>query len=79
MDILNRSTRKGVFEISSGNGLINIYALRRAMGEGGKSDPKLEALLADHAQRLKEKRDMAKLVKQFQQRVLLQPSVAYRG
>ncbi len=79
MDILNRRTRKGVFEISSGNGLINIYALRRAMGEGGKSDPKLEALLADHAQRLKEKQDMAKLVKQFQQRVLMQSSVAYRG
>jgi len=79
MDILNRRTRKGVFEISSSNGLINIYALRRAMGEGGKKpDPKLETLLADHAQRLKEKRDMAKLVKQFQQRVLLQSSVAYR-
>ncbi len=79
MAFLNRRTRKGVFEISSGNGLINIYALRRAMGEGGKSDPKLEALLADHAQRLKEKQDMAKLVKQCQQRVLLEPSVAYRG
>ncbi len=62
MAILNRRTRKGVFEISSGNGLINIYALRRAMGEGGKKpDPKLEALLADHAQRLKEKQEMAKL------------------
>ncbi len=80
MAILNRRTRKGVFEISSGNGLINIYALRRAMGEGGKKpDPKLQALLAHHAQRLKETRDMARLVKQFQQRVLLQPSVAYRG
>ncbi len=61
MAILNRRTRKGVFEISSGNGLINIYALRRAKGEGGKPDPKLEALLADHAQRLKEKQEMAKL------------------
>ena len=61
MGILNRRTRKGVFEISSGNGLINIYALRRAMGEGGKPDSKLEALLADHAQRLKEKQEMAKL------------------
>ncbi len=62
MGILNRRTRKGVFEISSGNGLINIYALRRAMGEGGKKpDPKLEALLADHAQRLKEQQEMAKL------------------
>ncbi len=47
--------------------------------KGGKPDPKLEALLADHAQRLKEKQDMAKLVKQCQQRVLRQPSVAYRG
>jgi len=62
MAFLNRRTRKGVFEISSSNGLINIYALRRAMGEGGKSDPKLEALLADHAQKLKEKQEMAKLV-----------------
>ncbi len=62
MDILNRRTRKGVFEISSGNGLINIYALRRVMGEGGKKpDLKLEALLSDHAQRLKEKQEMAKL------------------
>ncbi len=80
MAFLNRRTRKGVFEISSDNGLINIYALRRAMGEGGKKpDPKLEALLAHHTQRLKEKQDMAKLVKQCQQRVLLEPSVAYRG
>ena len=62
MAIRNRRTRRGVFEISSGNGLINIYALRRAMGEGGKPDPKLEALLADHAQKLKEKQEMAKLV-----------------
>ncbi len=63
MAILNRRTRKGVFEISSGNGLINIYALHRAMGEGGKKpDPKLEALLADRAQRLKEQQEMAKLV-----------------
>ena len=61
MGILNRRTRHGVFEISSANGLISIYALRRAKGEGGKPDPKLEALLADHAQRLKEKQEMAKL------------------
>ena len=61
MAILNRRTRKGVFEISSANGLINIYALRRAKGEGGKPDPKLKALLADRAQRLKEKQEMAKL------------------
>ena len=80
MRIINERTRKGVFEISSSNGLISDYALSRAMGEGGKKpDPKLETLLADHAQRLKEKQDMAKLVKQFQQRVLIQPSVAYRG
>jgi len=57
----NRRTRKGAFEISSSNGLISIYALRRARGEGGKPDPKLKALLAHHAQRLKEKQDMAKL------------------
>ncbi len=61
MGILNRRTRHGVFEISSDNGLISIYALRRARGEGGKPDPKLEALLADRAQRLKEKQEMAKL------------------
>ncbi len=70
MAILNRRTRKGVFEISSGNGLINIYALRRARGKGGKKpDPKLEALLADHAQRLKEKQEMAKLVPTAKQEV----------
>jgi len=62
MAIFNRRTRHGVFEISSGNGLIGIYALCKARGEGGKADPKLEALLAQHAQRLKEKQDMAKLV-----------------
>ncbi len=67
MDILNRRTRKGVFEISSSNGLISDYALSRARGEGGKPDPKLEALLAGHAQRLKEKQEMAKPVKQRQQ------------
>ena len=61
-------TRHGEFEISSDNGLISIYALRRARGEGGKPDPKLEALLAHHAQKLKEKREMAK------QEVLLSPS-----
>ncbi len=61
MAILNRRTRHGVFEISSGNGLISDYALRRARGEGGKPDPKLEALLAGHAQRLKEKQETAKL------------------
>ncbi len=55
-------TRHGVFEISSDNGLISIYALRRARGKGGKPEQKLEALLAHHAQRLKEKQEMAKLV-----------------
>jgi len=62
MGIVNRRTRRRVFEISFDNGLISIYALRRARGKGGKPDPKLEALLADHAQRLKEKQEMAKLV-----------------
>ncbi len=61
MAIRNRRTRRGVFEISSDNGLIGIYALRRARGKGGKPDVKLEALLAHHAQRLKEKQEMAKL------------------
>jgi hypothetical protein len=61
MGILNRRTRRGAFEISSDNGLITIYALRRAKGEGGKPDPKLEALLTRNAQRLKEKQEMAKL------------------
>jgi len=51
-----------VFEISCDNGLINIYALCKTRGEGGKPDPKLKALLADRAQRLKEKQEMAKLV-----------------
>ncbi len=61
MAILNRRTKRGVFEISCDNGLINLYALRRARGQGGKPDPKLEALLTDHAQRLQEKQEMAKL------------------
>ncbi len=61
MAIHKRRTRRGVFEISSDNGLISLYALRRARGKGGKPDPKLETLLADHAQRLKEKQEMAKL------------------
>ena len=69
MEFLNQRTRKGVFEISSANGLINDYALCKARGEGGKPDPKLKALLAQYAQRLKEKREMAMLVKQGQQRV----------
>ncbi len=54
-------TRQGVFEISSDNGLISSYALRKVRGEGGKPDPKLEAVLARNAQKLKEKQEMAKL------------------
>ncbi len=61
MGILNRRSRHGVFEISSDNGLIGIYALRRARGKGGKPDQKLEAVLTRNAQKLKEKQDMAKL------------------
>ncbi len=61
MAIQNRRTRHGAFEISSDNGLISLYALRRARGKGGKPDPKLEALLAHHAHRLEEKQEMAKL------------------
>ncbi len=61
MGILNRRTRRGVFEISINNGLISIYALRRARGKGGKPDQKLEAVLTRNAQKLKEKQDMAKL------------------
>ncbi len=61
MGILNRRTRREVFEISSNNGLISIYALRRARGKGGKPDQKLEAVLTRNAQKLKEKQDMAKL------------------
>ncbi len=61
MAIHNRRTRRGVFEISNSNGLISLYALRRARGKGKKPDPKLEALLADRAQRLKEKQETAKL------------------
>jgi len=60
MAFLNRRTRRGVFEISSANGLISLYALRRARGSGGKPDPKLAALLAHHTQRLKEKQEKAK-------------------
>ncbi|MCH7804911.1 MAG: hypothetical protein IH937_12615 [Acidobacteria bacterium] len=55
-------TLHGAFEISSDNGLISIYALRKARGEGGTPDPTLEARLADNAKRLKEKQEMAKLV-----------------
>ncbi len=69
MDIVNQRTRKRVFEISSANGLISLYALCKARGEGGKPEPKLKALLAQYAQRLKEKQEMAMLVKQGQQRV----------
>ncbi len=61
MPIHNRRTRHGAFEISSDNGLISLYAIRRARGKGGKPDPKLEALLAHHAHRLEEKQEMAKL------------------
>ena len=61
MGIRNQRTRHGVFEISSGNGLIGIYALRRARGNGRKPDPKLEAVLTHNAQMLKEKQKMAKL------------------
>ncbi len=61
MAIHNRRTRRGVFEISNSNGLISLYALRRARGKGRKPDPKLEALLGHHAQRLKEKQEEAKL------------------
>jgi len=61
MGICNRRTSHGAFEISSGNGLIGLYAIRKARGEGGKPDPKLEAVLTRNAQRLKEKQEMAKL------------------
>ncbi len=54
-------TRQEVFEISSDNGLINIYAIGRARGEGGKPDPKLAALLARNAQMLERQREMAQL------------------
>ncbi len=76
MAIVNQRTRKRVFEISCDNGLINIYALCKTRGEGGKPDPKLEALLAHHAQRLKEKQEMAKLESsaKAKQGVLLSPS-----
>ena len=53
--------RKGVFEISSSNGLLASYALLRAKGEGGNPDPELEAVLARNAQKLKEKREVAQL------------------
>ena len=61
MGIFNRRSRHGVFEISSDNGLISSYALRRARGEGGKPDPKLESLLARNALKLKEKQKIAQL------------------
>ena len=59
MAILKRI--KEVFEISSDNGLINIYALRRVRGEGGKPDPKLAALLGRNTQKLERQRKMAML------------------
>ena len=52
---------KGVFEMSSSNGLPHAYALLRAKGEGGNPDPELEAVLARNAQKLKEKRKIAQL------------------
>jgi len=66
MGILTRINRhlrvkQKVFEISSDTGLIGTYALRRARGEGGKPDPKLEALLARNALKLKEKQKIAQL------------------
>ena len=61
MEFSNQRTRKGVFEITSANGLISDYALCKARGEGGKPDPKLEAVLTRNAQKLKEKQEMAKL------------------
>lgn len=54
-------TRHEVFEISSDTGALNSYAICRARGEGGKPDPKLEALLARNAQKLEEQRKMAQL------------------
>ncbi len=54
-------TIHGVFEISSDNGLISIYALRKARGEGGEPDPKLEALLTRNAQKLTRQREMPQL------------------
>ena len=54
-------TRKRVFEISSSNGLLNPYAQLRTRDEGGNPDPVLEARLAGNAQRLKEKRKIARL------------------
>jgi hypothetical protein len=41
MGIVNRRTRRGVFEISSDNGLISIYAVRRTRGKGGEARPKV--------------------------------------
>ncbi len=52
---------RGGFEMSSSNGLPHAYALLRAKGEGGISDPELEAVLARNAQKLKEKRKIAQL------------------
>ncbi len=52
---------KGAFEISSSNGLFHSYALLMAKGEGGNSDPELEAVLARNARKLKEKRTIAQL------------------
>jgi len=53
--------RKCVFEVSSSNGLLNSYALLKAKGERGNSDPELEAVLARNARKLKEKRTIAQL------------------
>ncbi len=47
--------------MSSSNGLPHAYALLMAKGEGGNSDPELEAVLARNAQKLKEKREIAQL------------------
>ncbi len=55
--------RENVFEISSDSGLVSSYAIRKARGEGGKSDPKLAEILARNAEKLEQKRQKAKELK----------------
>ena len=52
--------RENVFEISSDSALVSYYAIRRARGKGGKSDPKLAKILAWNAEKLEQKRQRAR-------------------
>ncbi len=68
---------KGVFEMSSPNGLLHSYAPLRAKGEGGNPDPELEAVLARNAQKLKEKRTLAQLEREVEAPTVKQKALRF--